>query len=105
MTWHPITKEEFDRVMQVAITEIPTNLLPTYRRYAIEPVEQRCFRSSKYGIEHVFVVACVGQRQLIFDDVEGEFAVGVPDTDGILRRWVLYGPLDVALQGLSEAVP
>ena len=41
----------------------------------------------------------------MFDDVEDEFAVGVPDNDGVLRDCGLYGPLLVAVRGLAEELP
>lgn len=45
----------------------------------------------------VFTVARSGMRLLIFDDVEHEFAIGVPDEEGVLRNWNLYGDLIDAL--------
>ena len=51
----------------------------------------------------MLVVARDGHRLLFFDDVEDEFAIGVPDQDGILgpEHWGLYGELVYALR-ISE---
>jgi hypothetical protein len=85
--------------------QLPPEALKIYEAYARGIVEQPCYRSGQYGIERVFVVARHGARVLLFDDVEDKFAVGVSDSDGVLREWGLYGPLLVAVRGLTEELP
>ena len=69
-------------------------LTPEYFQTACDRnYETASFRTQQYGTERVFAVARSGMRLLIFDDVEHEFAIGVPDEDGVLRNWNLYGDL------------
>jgi hypothetical protein len=103
--WQPLSRAGFEDVLKREVTQLPPEALKIYDAYASGIVEQPCYRSEQYGIERVFVVARHGARVLLFDDVEDEFAVGVPDNDGVLRDWGLYGPLLVAVRGLAEELP
>jgi hypothetical protein len=88
------------RRLKEEIAQLPPEALRIYQACASGVVEQPCYRSEHYGIERVFVIARDGDRVLIFDDVEAEFAVGIPDKDGVLRDWELHGPLKVAVKSL-----
>ena len=103
--WQPLSRAGFEDVLKQEVTQLTPEALKIYEAYASGIVEQPCYRSGQYGIERVFVVARHGERLLLFDDVEDEFAVGVPDSDGVLRDWGLYGPLLVAVRGLAEELP
>jgi hypothetical protein len=70
--------------------------------HAVPVFEQPCFRSEDYGIEEVFAVARAGNRVLFFDDVEEDFGVGVPDSDGILRDLGTFGALVAAVLALDD---
>lgn len=100
-TWSPISRPRIDKILAEEVASLPTDARKTYDDHTIGVVEQPCYRSEQYGIEHVFVVARLGPRLLLFDDVEDEFAIGVPDIDGVLRSWVLCGELVFALRKLS----
>ena len=73
-----------------------------YETHAIPLLEQPCSRSESYGEKKLFVFARDGKRLLLLDDVEEEFGIGVPDADGVLRQWNLYGPLSVALRNFAR---
>jgi hypothetical protein len=103
--WQRLSKVEFEDVLKREVTQLPPEALKIYEAHASGIVEQPCYRSQEYGIERVFVVARRGARVLLFDDVEDEFAVGVPDSNGVLRAWGLYGPLLVAIRGLADELP
>jgi hypothetical protein len=96
--WQPISREQLDRLLSREEAQLTPDVREIYegRRSAI--AEHPCFRSEQYGIERVFVVARSGKLLLFFDDSEDEFAVGVPDDDGILRDWGLYGSLTDAVR-------
>ena len=47
-------------------------------------------------------MARAGNRVLFFDDVEEDFGVGVPDSDGILRDLGTFGALVAAVLALDD---
>lgn len=73
-----------------------------YDFYKIDTMEVPCDRRDAYGIERVFVIARNGAEVLLFDDVDDEFAIVVPNSDGILRKWGLCGSLLDALRLLAN---
>jgi hypothetical protein len=103
--WQPLSRAGFEDVLKQEVMQLPPEALKIYEAHASGIVEQPCYRSEQYGIERVFVVARHGVRVLLFDDVEDGFAVGVPDSDGVLRNWGQDGPLLVAVRGLAELPP
>jgi len=103
--WHPLSRVGLEDVLKREVTQLPPEALKTYEAHAIGIVEQPCYRSEEYGLERVFVVARRGARVLLFDDVEDEFALGMPDSDGVLRDWSLCGPLRVAIRALADELP
>jgi hypothetical protein len=96
--WKPISKAEFEKRLKTEIGALPADLLSIYTERATAIEDQPCFRSEQRGPERVFLVARSGKRILTFDDVEDEFAIGMPDDDGVLRHWDLYGGLSDALR-------
>ena len=101
--WNPLSRTRFDEILAEEVTSLPPDATKIYADYGIGVVEQPCDRGEQHGIEHVFVVARAARaavRLLLFDDAEDEFAVGELDTDGVLRRWDLYGDLVFALRNL-----
>jgi hypothetical protein len=107
MTWHPVSREKFEHLLKEEIETLTPAALKAYEKYSKAPYEQPCLRDSASGIERVFVVARNGNRLLFFDDVEEEFGVGVPDSDGVLRDLGTFGPLVAAVLALDkiEATP
>lgn len=102
MTWHPISREKFERLLKDEIETLTLAALEAYEKYSEAPYEQACLRDSAGEIERVFVVARNGNRLLFFDDVEEEFGVGVPDSDGVLRDLGTFGPLVAAVLALDR---
>jgi hypothetical protein len=99
--WNPLSRARFDQILQEEIANLPPDARDIFRACAIGVQQQLCYRSDTYGREQVFVVARDGARVLLFDDVEDEFAVGVPGEDGVLREWDLYGELVFALRNFK----
>jgi hypothetical protein len=99
--WSPLSRPRFDEILEQEVASLPPDARKVYDDNAIGVVEQPCYRGEQHGIEHVFVIARAGSRLLLFDDVEDEFAIGVPDADGVLRDWGLFGELVFALRNLS----
>jgi hypothetical protein len=104
MTWHPVSREKFEHLLKEEIETLTPAALEAYEKYSKAPYEQPCLRDSASGIERVFVVARNGNgnRLLFFDDVEEEFGVGVPDSDGVLRDLGTLGPLVAAVLALDR---
>jgi hypothetical protein len=102
MPWSPVSKENFERILTEEIAALTPDAASAYEKYATTPYEQRCWRSSDYGIERVFVVAKNGNRLLFFDDIEDEFGVGVPDSDAVLRDLGTFGTLVAAVLALDK---
>lgn len=46
------------------------------------------------------MIARVGERVLVYDDVEEEYAIAHVPEGGHLRNWELYGSLEAALLAL-----
>jgi len=103
--WNPLPRLRFNEILADEVANLPPDALKIYRDHATTVVEQPCYRSEQYGVERVFVVATIGPRLLLFDEVEDEFAIGVVDSDGILRSWNLYGELVFALRNLAPVAP
>ena len=57
MTWSPINREIFERILQEEIETLTPAALNAYEKYATAPFLQPCSRSADSGIERVFVVA------------------------------------------------
>ncbi len=103
--WTPLPRSRFDEILGDEVANLPPDALKVYEGYATGVVKQLCDRGEQYGIEQVFVVARAGARLLLFDDSEDEFGIGVPDHDGVLRNWDLYGELVFALRNLKGDSP
>jgi hypothetical protein len=72
-----------------------------FERYSVPPYPAVCRRSRGGPLETVFVVARHGRKLLFFDDVEEEFAIGVPGEGDVLDTWDSYGELGYAIQALQ----
>lgn len=97
--WQPIEEAELWTQLQADIQGLsPTtrSLLPTLSR----PLVALCCERAKGNTEYLFVIARVGDKALIYDDVEEEYAIAHVPQAGLLRYWQLYGPLEAALLAL-----
>jgi hypothetical protein len=103
--WKPISQRAFEELLERKVAQLTPNVRKTFDACVTGITEQSCQRREQYGLEHVFVVAQSGARLLFFDDVEDEFAVASPGSDGVLRNWSTSGPLSVAISHLREAAP
>jgi hypothetical protein len=102
MDWVPVTKEGFKQILADEIHALRPDVIRLYQLYAVPIFQQPCSREQNSRIENVFVVAKNEDRLLYYDDVEEDFGVAKPDTDGVLRNWGNYGPLVRALLVLDE---
>lgn len=98
--WQPISRAQIERRLRVEKQELSPDVLKLFETHEVAITEHPCFRSEQNGTESVFLVARSGSRTLFFDDAEDEFAIGVPDDDGVLRDWGLYGSLMHAVPNL-----
>ena len=101
--FQPITESEFMALLESEIATLPEPQKSTYERYRVEPYRQACWRDQLYGVEHVFVCARAEDAIIFYDDVEDEFSSGVPDADGVLRSWGLFGELQSALYAFPDS--
>jgi len=98
MTWKPISEAELRIQIQSALGPMSK---PDRQKFdSIRTPLRRipCRRSAQAGSEEVFVLAHVGSRVLLFDDVEDEFGVGNVVGSSALERWELLGDLSNALR-------
>ena len=103
--WNPLSRARFNEILQEDIANLPPDAVDIFRTCKTGVEQQPCYRSDTFGLEQVFVVARDGVRLLLFDDVEDEYAIGVPDGDGVLRKWELYGDLVLSLRALKAETP
>ena len=73
--WKPITPEEFRRYLERSIVQLSADELRLYEQYRLAPfhifINRRCTTDEK-----VYVVARKGERLVVFEDVENQFAIG-----------------------------
>jgi hypothetical protein len=102
MEWQKVSREQFQSILDEEVAALTPEAVRILEVHAAPIFEQLCFRNEDYGMEKVFVVARAGNRVLFFDDVEEEFGVGVPDSDGVLRDLGTFGPLVAAVLALDD---
>ena len=101
MEWKAVSRDVFQTILDEEIAELLPETAAILRLHTVPIFEKPCIRDAQHGTERVFVVAQNGTRLLFYDDVEEEFAVEVPDTDGVLRRWGTHAGLGVAVLALG----
>ena len=97
--WQPIEEARLWTRLQAdieALSPATRSLLPTLSR----PLAALYCERTKGNAERLFVIARVGERALVYDDVEEEYAIAHVPEGGLLRNWQLYGPLEAALVAL-----
>jgi hypothetical protein len=101
MSWKPITQEDLYVLLQSCINEMSAVSVALFQKYAVQPYQLSCVRTTKTGQEVIFVVAHIDEKVLVFDDVEDEFGIGTIPQNGVLDKWQLYGTLETALNVLQ----
>jgi hypothetical protein len=91
--WKPVSRVQLEDILRDDVAQLSHDALKIYESYVVSPQEHPCRRGGHYGVERVFVVMRADNRLVFFDDVEDEFAIGVPDSDGMLTEWGLCGSL------------
>ncbi|CAJ0783317.1 hypothetical protein LMG19083_01026 [Ralstonia psammae] len=97
--WQPIEEAELWNRLQADIQGVsPTtrSLVPTLSR----PLATLYCERTNGNTERLLVIVRVGERALVYDDVEEEYAIAHVPEGGLLRNWQLYGPLEAALLAL-----
>jgi hypothetical protein len=102
MEWQTVSRERFQSIFDEEVAALTPETVRILKVDAVPIFEQPCFRSEDCGIEKAFAVARAGNRVLFFDDVEEDFGVGVPDSDGILRDLGTFGSLEEAALALDK---
>jgi hypothetical protein len=102
MEWQRVSREKFQSIFDEEVALLSQEALRILKVHSVPIFEQPCFRSEDYGTEKVFAVAQAGNRVLFFDDVEEDFGVGVPDSDGILRNLGTFGSFVAAVMALED---
>ncbi|MFC4310354.1 hypothetical protein ACFPN2_14775 [Steroidobacter flavus] len=99
--WEPISREEFDVLLAKELLTFEAADHELWSRYRVGVRTAPIVRSQEYGAEQVFVVAVIGDRILLFDDVEDEFGVARLPPDKPLEDYGTYGELRFALRALA----
>ena len=63
-----------------------------------------CRRSNQYGDEWLIAVARLGNKLIVFDDVEDEFGIVISSGDSheVFHDWRLFGTLENALKEIHQ---
>jgi len=102
MTWQSISESELNSEIQRALKKMSKADLQKFTRIQVPPYKISCGRN---GVdEEIFVVARVGNKILVYDDVENEFGVAELDASAILKNWGLIGDLVYALKHFVKSV-
>ena len=97
--WQPIEEAGLWTRLQADILRLSPaarSLVPTLSR----PLAALYCERTNGNTERLFVIARVGERVLVYDDVEEEYAIAHVPEGGLLRNWDLYGSLEAALLAL-----
>jgi hypothetical protein len=102
MVWHPITEHELAPQVQQAVEQMAEDVRSKFVSIQIPMQKLACRRSGQYGDELLIAVARSGNRVIVFDDVEDEFAVAnLPvNTGEALSDWELVGTLENAMMAI-----
>ena len=103
MMWIPVSREKFESILVEEVQSLTPEVFRIYQRYVVSPYQQFCLRNMSLGTELVFVVGKVRTYLLFYDDVEEDFGVEIPDSDGVLRNWGTYGSLAQAVLVLDKS--
>lgn len=102
MQWTPITELQLRELVSESVAKMMPETLAAYKKFAIEPYKIPCIRTETAGVEYVYAVAQSRSHIVLFDDVEGDFAVGKLPLEGPIKMWSLYGELEFAIRALDS---
>lgn len=100
MAWKQIQGRELALIVRREIEHMGADARGKFSQVRIPPRRLACRRSEQYGDEWLIAVARLGNRVIVFDDVEDEF--GIAELCGnppeVLHDWRLVGTLECALK-------
>jgi len=102
MTWKPITRPEFDALVEAQIAELDATENRRLARYRVTPWLATIRRSEMAGDEKVYVIAQHGDTVLYFDDVEYGWNPSQIDSTG---RILVRGGSQCTLKGAIYWLP
>lgn len=97
MTWNPISESEVTTIVQEAVARMSPEDAKKFARIQTPIHAIRCRHRGDLPEENIFLVARVGSKVLVFDDVEDQFGVGDLAQSDVLEQWDLLGDLSFAL--------
>jgi hypothetical protein len=102
MTWQPITKERLLKRIEEDILQLSEEARQKFESIKIPLTRVKCRRKHFYGEGYdedpIFIVGRSGNKLLVFDDVEDEFAIAEPEPGAtFLENLGLCGELELAL--------
>jgi hypothetical protein len=100
--WRSITRSELDRHLASQAGALSPQSAERFSRYRVEPWLATIRRDDVIGDEKVYVVAQDGALVVFFDEVEGEFAVGIVNEAGRLSNFNGFGDLSFTLFEFPE---
>jgi len=100
MIWQPISEPELALQIQSSLDQMSEADREKFASVRTPIYRIPCKRNVQAVGEEIFVLAHVGSRVLLFDDVEDEFGVGDLVGSAALEGWELLGDLSNALKKL-----
>ena len=92
MTWEPISRAEFDRLLAAETAALDAEGRATLERYGVAPYHvHRVFELAPDAPDPVDVVARDGAQVLFYDDTEEAFGTATVDSHGVMREWGTWG--------------
>ena len=82
--WQPITFLEINDLVSEQLSECSSDEMASFQQINITPRIINFERGSV--IDHLFVVAEIGNKVVFYDDTEEGFEIATPDSDGVIRN-------------------
>ena len=101
-TWSSITRSELAAHLAKQTIALSPQSAERFSRYRVEPWLATIHRDGVTGDEKVYIVAQDGALVVFFDDVEGEFAVGIVNEEDRLSNYNGLGDLSFTLFEFPE---
>ena len=103
MTWQPITEADLKSQIHNSVNQLSEVDKSTFEQLQTPLRRIACRRGGHRTNEEMFVIAGFGDKVLVYDDVEDEFAIGELEKSHVLKKWDLLGDLASALSALNRA--
>jgi hypothetical protein len=105
MTWQPITEEKLLELMEEEIFYMSEEARQKFESIKIPLTRVKCRRKLLNGVDYcedpIFIVGRSGNKLLVYDDEEEEFAIAEPEPGAtFLEHLELCGELEMALKHL-----